>query len=297
MNRHLSLLAAALLTAIAALPAMATDYYIGEKSGALTTDRQGGQVKATYNFGQDGFGAIGRSRGNEVILDRYNEEDRGFDGGPNIKLTFSAGQVKSDLIGKNTQWEGVPVKGKYTQLDYERMKDSLASSNPKLARAQQKMDNAMKALLDATPENSRQTVIRGQRAWMKDIDQTTQGIIMYADIPEQRNVQKRIAQGYTVVLNDRTMQLDELTKQAKDPRYTPTIKGTLSFCLNERGNTCLYPDKHSVGIPLCKPKTAACRSADRLLAGDMEADAKVTGRLDIEKGYLNNRNVRVEKKR
>lgn len=285
-----------LLAGMLALPALAADYYIGEKGngesvsgGALDIEQKGGWTFATFNLGQNGFSAAGMRRGDRVVLDHFREDGPRPGGKENFGLTlvFSGEQVKVNVDPRvPDSWQNRAVNKRFYQLSYAKQADSMRAEDARFAKAERRMNDAMAELLAASSADGQSAVRRGQAKWMSGIDSRVQTVIMYSALTEYSNVRKNILQGYTAVLNDRAMMLSEMAKQAQNPQYVPSMKGTISFAYCElEDGICFSPRDHYVSIPLCKAGTPACRAAEKLLEGEMEADVKVTGRLEPARGF------------
>lgn len=277
-----------LLAGMMAVPAFATDYYVGEKGGALNVDVKGARTVASFNLGQDGFAASGIRHGNRVVLDLYDNNHEGvMTGSPSAVMDFDGAQVNVTISAKNEHgWQDSVANGRFHQLDYAHMASGLRADSGRFAKAEKRMNDALESLLSATPESRREAVTKAQADWMTKVDQRTQIVIMYSDLPEQKKISKTISHGYAAVFSDRTKVLDELTKQAKDPKYVPTLKGVITTAYEDTNVIGFIPEGYHSSIFLCKSGTPSCRQADKLLEGEMEVDVKVTGRLEPVKGYV-----------
>lgn len=284
-----------LFAGMLALPAFATDYYISEKGSdetnyALKVDQKGGNTVAFFNFGQDGFARCGVRRGDRVVLDHLTDERMNpaekEDSG--LTMVFSGDQVKINVDPKASDtWENKAVNKRFYLLSYARMADSSRAENARFAKAEKRMNDAVEKLVAASSGDGQLAVRNGQAKWMSGIDSRVQTVIMYSSLTEYKDVRKTISQAYTAVLNDRAMMLSEMVKQAEDSRYVPSMKGWISFAhCEQKDSVCFTPEKHYVGVPLCKSGTSACRTAEKLLDGEMEVDVKVTGRLEPVRGFM-----------
>lgn len=281
-----------LFAATSLCPAMADNCYVNDVGNAIVIqDKDDGRSTVIFDLGEDGFTAEG-PRLTSIVLTQYigSDKERFAEhiNGPEVAVEFSKDLAKVKT-SKNSPWNIDGIKGDYFRLDLPKMLEKLRG-DARFTECEKKMEEAFKALLDATPEEQKNDIVLAQKEWQEEIaEKMALDVLLDSDLIDQENhkVSQAIPDAYLDVIRARTRWLEILTKQQRDPNYAATFTGTL-YKMDRGGagiNIMLRADGQYSNIFLCAADTVECTQADNLLAEKDSTYAKATGRLDTIKGF------------
>lgn len=274
------------------LPALADNCYVNDVGNAIVIqDKDDGRSTVIFDLGEDGFTAEG-PRLTSIVLTQYVGSDKEryaeHKNGPEVAVEFSKDLAKVKT-SKNSPWNVDGIKGDYFRLDLPKMLEKLRG-DARFSECEKKMQEALTALLEATPENQKNDIVLAQKEWQEEIaEKMALDVLLDSDIIDQEahKVTQAIPDAYLDVVRARTRWLDILTKQQRDPNYTATLTGTL-YKMDRGGagiNIMLRADGQYSNIFLCASETVECTHADNLLAEKDSTHAQASGRLDLVKGF------------